>query len=73
MREYGWPMQYSVFVSDLDGIELIQLRQRLDQEVNHAQDTVAVIDIGDPSERGKRCFTFIGVAPVLPTNGPLIL
>ena len=73
MTEYGWPMQYSVFISDLDSMEVLELRQGLGEIINHGEDSVAMIDLGDPQERGKECFAFMGVSLPLPTNGPVIL
>ncbi|MFT3853147.1 MAG: CRISPR-associated endonuclease Cas2 [Ilumatobacteraceae bacterium] len=72
-RQYGWSMQYSVFVCDLDKMEVIGLRQALGDVIHHRQDSVAIIDLGDPAERGRDCFEFMGVAPRLPTSGALIL
>lgn len=73
MKAYGWPMQYSVFVCDLDRMELLDLQMELRHEIDHGRDTVAIIDLGMPEERGRTCFDFIGVAPELPTAGPVIL
>lgn len=73
MKAYGWPMQYSVFVSDLDRMELIELRLELAHEIDHSEDSIAIIDVGDPTERGRQCFEFMGVTPPLPTAGPVIL
>ncbi len=73
MTEYGWPMQYSVFLSDLDIMEFLELRQELGEIIHHGEDSVAMIDLGDPLERGKECFTFMGVSLPLPTSGPVVL
>ncbi len=73
MTEYGWPMQYSVFLSDLDGMEFLELRQELGEIIHHGEDSVAMIDLGDPLERGKECFTFMGISLPLPTSGPVVI
>lgn len=73
MKAYGWPMQYSVFICDLDAIELLDLKIALANEIDHATDALALIDLGDPRDRGRQCFSFLGVAPFLPTSGPVIL
>ncbi len=70
---YGWSMQYSVFICDLDTIELISVKTDLGDIIHHAEDSVAMIDIGDPNRRGKDCFQFLGVSVPLPTSGPVIL
>lgn len=70
---YGWAMQYSVFIADLDRIELLALKQALGDVINHKEDTVAVIDLGAPQERGSRCFDFLGRRTPLPTSGAIII
>ena len=73
MKAYGWPMHYSVFISDLDSIELIDLKMELGDAIHHGEDTVAFVDLGLPSERGRECFEFLGHAPPLPESGPVIV
>ena len=73
MKGYGWRMQYSVFVCDLAAVELFGLRADISSVINHARDSVALVDLGRPDERGRSCFEFIGASPRLPTSGPLIL
>lgn len=73
MKGYGWSMQYSVFICDLDAMELTAMRMDLSGIIDHRVDSVAVIDLGDPEERGVQCFSFMGFAPELPTSGPVVL
>ena len=73
MKEFGWSMQYSVFISDLDVMELIELKLRLASVLDHDCDSVAMIDVGLPTERGRSAFEFLGVAPVLPTAGATVI
>jgi len=73
MKAYGWAMQYSVFVSDLDRMELVELKLRLAEIVDHRADSIALIEVGLPAERGRVCFDFLGVRPELPAAGPLII
>jgi CRISPR-associated protein Cas2 len=73
LKEFGWAMQYSVFVADLDRVELVELRLALSAIIDHRSDTIALIDVGLPAERGRHCFEFLGVPSVLPTSGPLVL
>jgi CRISPR-associated protein Cas2 len=72
-KAYGWPMQYSVFICDLDRIEMLELYTALDDVINHHADSIAFIDLGEPHERGRRCFEFMGRAPTLPTSGPVVI
>ena len=73
MKAYGWPMHYSVFISDLDSIELIDLKMELGEAIHHGEDTIAFIDLGLPTERGRNCFDFLGIAPPLPQSGSVIV
>lgn len=73
MKAYGWPMQYSVFICDLDTIELLDMKSDVAGIIDHRVDSVAIVDLGLPAERGRSCFDFMGAAPRLPAGGPLIL
>jgi CRISPR-associated protein Cas2 len=73
VKAYGWAMQYSVFICDLDRIELLQLQTALGDIIHHHADSVALIDLGEPHERGRLCFEFMGVPPRLPTSGPVVI
>jgi CRISPR-associated protein Cas2 len=73
MKAFGWPLQYSVFVCDLDFVELIELRTGLGEIIHHGEDSIAIIDLGPPQQRGKDCFSFMGISNPLPTEGPVII
>ncbi len=73
MQGYGWAMQYSVFICDLDFMELIGLRTDLGAIINHSTDSIAIIDLGKPEDRGSKCFSFMGQSNSLPTSGPVII
>lgn len=73
VKDFGWALQYSVFICDLDAIELMILKQELATELHHGEDAVAFINLGPPSSRGRDCFEFMGLRPDLPTSGPTII
>jgi len=73
MKGFGWPMQYSVFICDLDRREYFDMETSLGTIIHHGVDAIAMIDLGEPAERGRRCFTFMGAVPVLPTTGLVII
>lgn len=73
VKGFGWAMQYSVFICDLDEIELFELKFLLFEIIDQRVDSIAVIDVGLPSERGRSCFEFIGASPDLPAAGPTII
>ncbi len=70
---YGWAMQYSVFIADLDKIELLAMKSALGEVIHHNEDSVAIIDLGAPQERGSSCFDFLGRRIELPTSGAVII
>ena len=73
MKGYGWSLQYSVFICDLDMIELLAMRADLGAVIHHTVDSIAIVDLGAPDERGGNCFSFMGAVPRLPTSGPVIV
>ena len=73
MCSYGDPLQYSVFVCDLDGIERIDMQHELGDIIHHDEDRILIVDLGPASTRGDGCFTFMGVRPLLPTGGAHIV
>jgi len=73
VKGFGWPMQYSVFICDLDTVELLDLKRLLSETIHHVVDSVAFIDLGEPEERGRRCFSFMGASEALPSSGPVVI
>lgn len=73
MKAYGQPLQYSVFVSDLDGIERIVMIGALEDKMNLHVDSVVIIDLGLPTTTGTSSFEFIGARLPLPRSGPTIV
>ncbi len=72
-KDYGDPLQYSVFVCDLTRVELVDLRTHLLEEMNQAQDSVSIFDLGAPTGRGLACVEFIGVRRPLSTPGDVVI
>jgi CRISPR-associated protein Cas2 len=68
MRGYGERLQYSVFLSDLTPVELVQLRQDLRRLMNQHQDSVAIIDLGEAGAKAMERFEFIGMRRDLPDD-----
>ena len=73
IKDFGWPMQYSVFICDLDALEMLMLKQEVAAIIHHGEDAVAFINLGPPSTRGRDCFDFMGYRTELPTSGPTII
>lgn len=73
MKEFGYPLQYSVFVCDLSLSEKIHMKEALGKVISHSEDSIAVIDLGDPEVRGVECFEFMGHFQRLPRKEPRVI
>jgi CRISPR-associated protein Cas2 len=73
MKAFGYPLQYSVFVCDPDGMEKVSLREVIGKLMHHREDSLAITDLGDAATRGVECSEFMGVASPLPQPGPRII
>lgn len=69
VKGYGYSLQYSVFICDMNPSEKIGLRSALGEVLHFNQDRIAIVDLGDADVRGTDCFEFMGVIPVLPKPG----
>ncbi len=71
--EFGYALQYSVFVCDLDRMERVRLEAAMLDVINTRIDSVLLFDLGESDGRGVRCVRHLGTAPTLPTSdGPAI-
>lgn len=70
MEGYGERLQYSVFLCDLSGMELIAWKRDILDVINLAEDSVVSIDLGPP---GSRPIRVLGTPRHLPTEGPVIV
>lgn len=66
MKSYGEALQYSVFICDLDGMEKTALVADASAAMKHTQDSIAIVDLGEPDDRGTLCFEFLGTRRALP-------
>lgn len=73
MKGFGEPLQYSVFLCDLDGVEKPDMLVRLGRLIKHDEDSVVIVDLGEAQERGSLCFEFMGTHRPLPGGGPLVV
>ena len=60
-KTYGYPLQYSLFVCDLDDVELVELERDLAAVIAHREDRISIFDLGAPSGRGVQCVRQIGL------------
>jgi CRISPR-associated protein Cas2 len=70
MEEHGERIQYSVFICDLSRTELIHARARVEHVMELSEDSVLIIDLGEPTAAKM---TFIGLRRQLPSAGHQIL
>lgn len=75
VKDFGYPLQYSVFICDLDAREKVDLKIGLGSIIHHLVDSVVFVDLGEPSQRGTECFEFMGEGSRddLPRDGPVVL
>lgn len=70
MERYGDRLQYSVFICDLSRAELVQARAAVESTMLMTEDSVVIVDLGDPTDAR---FVFIGRRRPLPSSGPRII
>ncbi len=71
-KDFGEPLQYSVFVCDLSRVELVGLKSRLLDEMHTREDSVGIFALGPPRGRGLTCVEFLGVRHALPSEEPTV-
>ena len=52
---------------------MLILKQAVAAIIHHGEDSVAFVNLGPPSNRGRECFDFMGVRTSLPVSGPTII
>ena len=60
MNGYGDPVQYSVFLCELNAKELIIMRSDLEEILNLGEDRVLIINVGPATEKNYKQITTIG-------------
>lgn len=74
-KRFGYALQYSVFICDLNEQEKWAMRLAFRETIEHRVDSIVFVDLGDPGSRGLDCFEFRGEGSRddLPRSGPVIL
>ncbi len=73
IKGFGYPLQYSVFICDLDSMEKCVMTWKVGEIINQRVDSVAILDLGECDRRGTECFEFLGKHLRLPNQEPRIL
>jgi len=68
-KDFGYALQYSVFLCDLDARGRVQLLAALGDEIHTRIDSVALFDLGESDGRGVRCVEHLGQRQEVPTSG----
>jgi CRISPR-associated protein Cas2 len=69
MKAFGYPLQYSVFICDLDVSEKVEMRLRIGEIIRHNEDSVALVDLGESGSPSAGRFEFMGATRGLPEGG----
>lgn len=65
-KTFGYPLQYSLFICDLDDVELTGLHEQLSTTIHHTEDRISIFDLGPPTGRGVSCVQQMGRGQGLP-------
>ncbi|MFN2470420.1 MAG: CRISPR-associated endonuclease Cas2 [Gaiellaceae bacterium] len=69
-EEFGYRLQYSVFVCDLSQVERSHFQRRLGDILNLSVDAAVLIDLGPADHASARRFQWLSSPPTIPD--PLI-
>lgn len=70
MEAYGQRLQYSVFLCDLSGDELVEWRREMLGILDLVADSVVLLHLGPP---GTEDLEIIGKSRRLPATGPIVV
>lgn len=73
MKGFGEPLQYSVFICDLDAMEKISMVQVVGDIIEHRIDSVAIVELGELNSPTSERFEFMGASRPLPRRGARII
>ncbi len=68
LKSVGTPVQLSLWVSDLNTMELIVLKSKVFDLIKEDEDSIVFIDLGDESV-SELSLDFLGVRPLMPKKG----
>lgn len=68
--DHGEQLQYSVYICDLTRQELVTLRARLREELNLAEDSVSIFDLGPARGKAITRVEHLGRRSAIARDGP---
>ncbi len=72
MKGWGYRFQYSLFLCDLNGRELIEMRQDLVEIAHHHEDSIVIIDLGEVDRWDPHRVETIGIDKDDRPEGPYV-
>jgi len=66
-KRFGYALQYSVFLCDLEPVALVALREELRATIHHREDRISIYALGPAGSRQAEHVVHMGRGP-LPTN-----
>lgn len=72
MKGWGHRIQYSVFLCDLSGVELVGMRRDLKSLMNERADSVFILDLGEVDRWDARRVQVLGIDKGERTDEPLV-
>lgn len=68
MKDYGDHVQYSVFICELNEREVIQMKSKLTEIINNAEDQILIIDLGLADRKSDTFIQTLGRDYHLPSH-----
>jgi CRISPR-associated protein Cas2 len=72
-KDFGFRLQYSVYLCDLDPMERVELRVVLRRTIDERVDRIAILDLGEIGRIDNTRWEFLGRRPGLPGSGARII
>ncbi|HWK29613.1 MAG TPA: CRISPR-associated endonuclease Cas2 [Solirubrobacter sp.] len=64
-KQFGYALQYSVFVCDLEPVALIALREKLRATIHHREDRISIFVLGPAGTRRAEHVVHLGRGPAV--------
>lgn len=72
MKGWGYRIQYSVFLCDLSGVELVGMRRDLKSLMNEREDSVFILDLGELNRWDPQRVQVLGIDKGERIDQPLV-
>lgn len=72
LKGFGVHLQLSVFACDLNEMNFVRMKARVNAEIDSSEDAVLIVDVGPADGRGATSFECLGRATRPPDREPRI-